>query len=162
MGRGDRRGDPRRGGACDCARRGPGCLGRWRPARSAAGSSSTTELAVGELTIEDGLIAEVSLDEGASDDSLPFITPASPTSTSTAGEASTRWAGNGAHRDGPRAAPEGVTSLLPTAVTASLPDLATFAETVRGWRPTAPEDGAEPLGFNLEGPFLAEAKRGAP
>ena len=55
----------------------------------------------------------------------------------------------------------GVTSLLPTAVTASLPDLATFAETVRGWRPTAPEDGAEPLGFNLEGPFLAEAKRGA-
>ena len=35
--------------------------------------------------------------------------------------------------------------MLPTAVTASLPDLATFAETVRERRPTAPEDGAEPL-----------------
>jgi N-acetylglucosamine-6-phosphate deacetylase len=39
--------------------------------------------------------------------------------------------------------------------------LAEFAETVRDWIPSAPDDGAEPLGFNLEGPFLAEAKRGA-
>ncbi len=32
---------------------------------------------------------------------------------------------------------------------------------VREWMPSAPEDGAQPLGFNLEGPFLAEARRGA-
>jgi N-acetylglucosamine-6-phosphate deacetylase len=55
----------------------------------------------------------------------------------------------------------GVTSFLPTAVTAPLPGLAAFAETVRAWLPAAPADGAEPLGFNLEGPFLAESRRGA-
>ena len=54
-----------------------------------------------------------------------------------------------------------VTSFLPTAVTAPLDDLTAFAERVRGWIPQAPADGAEPLGFNLEGPFLAAAKRGA-
>ena len=36
-----------------------------------------------------------------------------------------------------------------------------FAERVRAWMPDAPDDGAEPLGFNLEGPFLAPARRGA-
>jgi N-acetylglucosamine-6-phosphate deacetylase len=55
----------------------------------------------------------------------------------------------------------GVTSFLPTAVSAPLPDLTRFAERVRGWMAQAPKDGAEPLGFNLEGPFLAQAKRGA-
>ena len=54
----------------------------------------------------------------------------------------------------------GVTSFLPTAVTSPLPELATFADTVRGWMPEAPDDGAAPLGFNLEGPFIAEARRG--
>ena len=55
----------------------------------------------------------------------------------------------------------GVTSFLPTAVTAPLPTLVEFAERVRAWRPDAPADGAEPLGFNLEGPFLAPDRRGA-
>lgn len=55
----------------------------------------------------------------------------------------------------------GVTSFLPTAVTAPLDRLVEFADRVRDWTPAAPEDGAEPLGFNLEGPFLAEARRGA-
>jgi N-acetylglucosamine-6-phosphate deacetylase len=55
----------------------------------------------------------------------------------------------------------GVTSFLPTAVTAPLEALAAFAERVRAWVPDAPADGAEPLGFNLEGPFLAPARRGA-
>ena len=55
----------------------------------------------------------------------------------------------------------GVTAFLPTAVTAPLADLVTFAERVRDWLPDAPSDGAEPLGFNLEGPFLADARRGA-
>jgi N-acetylglucosamine-6-phosphate deacetylase len=46
-------------------------------------------------------------------------------------------------------------------VTASLDDLRAFADRVRGWMPVAPADGAEALGFNLEGPFLAETRRGA-
>jgi N-acetylglucosamine-6-phosphate deacetylase len=55
----------------------------------------------------------------------------------------------------------GVTSFLPTAVTAPLEELVVFAERVRTWLPHAPADGAEPLGFNLEGPFLAAGRRGA-
>ena len=55
----------------------------------------------------------------------------------------------------------GVTAFLPTAVTAPMADLVTFVDQVRAWLPDAPPDGAEPLGFNLEGPFLAEARRGA-
>ncbi|MGZ8437328.1 MAG: N-acetylglucosamine-6-phosphate deacetylase, partial [Candidatus Limnocylindrales bacterium] len=55
----------------------------------------------------------------------------------------------------------GVTSYLPTAVTAALDDLVAFAERVRAWLPNAPVDGAQPLGFNLEGPFLAPDRRGA-
>ncbi len=55
----------------------------------------------------------------------------------------------------------GVTSFLPTAVTLPLPSLVAFADRVRGWMPGAPADGAEPLGFNLEGPFLAAARKGA-
>jgi N-acetylglucosamine-6-phosphate deacetylase len=46
-------------------------------------------------------------------------------------------------------------------VTAPFKELASFADRVRAWMPVAPADGAEPLGFNLEGPFLAPAKRGA-
>ena len=55
----------------------------------------------------------------------------------------------------------GVTSFLPTAVTAPLDELVAFAGRVRAWLPDAPADGAEPLGFNLEGPFLAPSRRGA-
>jgi N-acetylglucosamine-6-phosphate deacetylase len=55
----------------------------------------------------------------------------------------------------------GVTSFLPTAVTAPLTVLARFADDVRSWRLDARGDGASPLGFNLEGPFLAEARKGA-
>ncbi len=58
-------------------------------------------------------------------------------------------------------AAHGVTSFLPTSVTASFAKLTTFAEDVRSWMPNAPADGAEPLGFNMEGPFLAEDKKGA-
>ena len=58
-------------------------------------------------------------------------------------------------------AARGVTSFLPTSVTASFEKLTVFAEAVREWMPGAPADGAEPLGFNMEGPFLAEAKKGA-
>ncbi|MEX1344033.1 MAG: amidohydrolase family protein, partial [Candidatus Limnocylindrales bacterium] len=58
-------------------------------------------------------------------------------------------------------AARGVTSFLPTSVTASFEKLTDFADSVRSWMPGAPADGAEPLGFNMEGPFLAEKKKGA-
>lgn len=55
----------------------------------------------------------------------------------------------------------GVTAFLPTGVTAPLDVLARFADRIRAWIPNAPIDGAAPLGFNLEGPFLAAARKGA-
>ncbi len=55
----------------------------------------------------------------------------------------------------------GVTGFLPTAVTASFDTLSAFAATVRDWIPRAPGDGAEPLGFNLEGPYISPEKTGA-
>jgi len=55
----------------------------------------------------------------------------------------------------------GVTSFLPTAPTLAPDELPRFAARVRAWMPGAPADGAEPLGFNLEGPFLAPSRKGA-
>ena len=55
----------------------------------------------------------------------------------------------------------GVTSFLPTGVSAPLDDLYRFVDEVRDWMPVAPTDGAQPLGSNLEGPWLAHAKKGA-
>ena len=45
--------------------------------------------------------------------------------------------------------------------TSPIPELVAFAATVRAWMPVAPSDGARPLGFNIEGPFISDAKRGA-
>jgi N-acetylglucosamine-6-phosphate deacetylase len=56
---------------------------------------------------------------------------------------------------------QGVTSFLPTAPTLAARELPRFADRVRAWMPEAPTDGAEPLGFNLEGPFIAPARKGA-
>ena len=55
----------------------------------------------------------------------------------------------------------GVTSFLPTAPTLPEAEIPRFAARVRGWMPGAPSDGAEPLGFNLEGPFIAPSRKGA-
>lgn len=55
----------------------------------------------------------------------------------------------------------GVTSFLPTGVTSTMPELVRFAETCRAWMPHAPGDGAQPLGFDIEGPFISQVKRGA-
>ena len=55
----------------------------------------------------------------------------------------------------------GVTGFLPPAVTASIEALCDFADRVRDWMPSAPVDGAEPLGFSLEGPFISPDRKGA-
>jgi N-acetylglucosamine-6-phosphate deacetylase len=124
-------------------------------------------VAPGSILVEDGRIAAVDLDVGErstdqATDEERYIAP---------GFVDVHVHGWGGHDAmGDRAAltgmarrllSRGVTSFLPTAVTAPLDELTAFAERVRGWIPLAPDDGAEPLGFNLEGPFLAEPKRGA-
>jgi N-acetylglucosamine-6-phosphate deacetylase len=119
-------------------------------------------VAPGRVTIEDGLISAVDLDVGAVAADAPHIAPGF-VDVHVHG-----WGGHDAMRDtdaldGMARAllRRGVTSFLPTAVSAPLDDLAAFADRVRAWLPSAPADGAEPLGFNLEGPFLAAARRGA-
>jgi N-acetylglucosamine-6-phosphate deacetylase len=118
-------------------------------------------VATGRIAIEDGVIRAVHI-EGGDPGGGPFIAP---------GFVDVHVHGWGGHDamggrealDGMARAllRRGVTSFLPTAVTAPLDDLATFADRVREWMPGAPADGAEPLGFNLEGPFLAPGRRGA-
>jgi N-acetylglucosamine-6-phosphate deacetylase len=115
----------------------------------------------GRITIEDGVIAAVEM-TGAGGADGPYIAP---------GFVDVHVHGGGGHDAmGDVAALDGmarhllrhgVTSFLPTAVTAPLPVLTAFAARVRDWIPTAPTDGAAPLGFNLEGPFLAPGRRGA-
>jgi N-acetylglucosamine-6-phosphate deacetylase len=55
----------------------------------------------------------------------------------------------------------GVTSFLPTGYTQPWQKIVEFANTARAWSVDAPVDGADPLGFNLEGPFVAPARKGA-
>jgi N-acetylglucosamine-6-phosphate deacetylase len=119
-------------------------------------------VAAGRLSIEDGRIVGVTLDDDPDTDDGPYLAPGF-VDVHVHG-----WGGHDAMGDGPaldgmaRALlRRGVTSFLPTAVSAPLDVLATFAERVRAWIPDAPADGAEPLGFNLEGPFLAASRRGA-
>ncbi len=47
-------------------------------------------------------------------------------------------------------------------MSAPLDDLYRFVDDVRDWMPVAPADGAEPLGSNLEGPWLAHGAQGRP
>ncbi len=123
-------------------------------------------VAIGTVRVDDGHIAAVELDPGASDTgagpSFPFIAP---------GFVDVHVHGWGGHDAmGPSEALDGmarallahgVTSFLPTAVTAPLSDLTAFADRVRAWLDAAPADGAVPLGFNLEGPFISAARKGA-
>ena len=122
------------------------------------------EVVIGRLTIEDGWIAEVDLEPGADVGSPEpaFITP---------GFVDVHVHGWGGHSamgstddlDGMARAllRHGVTSFLPTAWTTPMAELHAFADRVRGWIPLAPTDGADPLGFNLEGPFISTARKGA-
>lgn len=114
----------------------------------------------GRIELRDGWIRDVIPDEGAA--SGPLIAP---------GFIDIHVHGYGGHDatgepsalDGMARAllRRGVTSFLPTAPSLAADELPRFAARVRAWMPAAPEDGAEPLGFNLEGPFLAPARRGA-
>jgi N-acetylglucosamine-6-phosphate deacetylase len=121
-------------------------------------------VAVGRLTIEDGRIASVEVDDQAGEvaDDAPYIAPGF-VDVHVHGWGGHDAMGDTAALDGMARAllRRGVTSFLPTAVTAPIETLQEFAERVRRWLPGAPTDGAEPLGFNLEGPFLAPSRRGA-
>jgi N-acetylglucosamine-6-phosphate deacetylase len=114
----------------------------------------------GRIDIADGLIQAIELDEQEA--SGPFIGP---------GLVDIHVHGWGGHDavDGPAALEgmarsllrQGVTGFLPTAVTAPIDALERFANDVRAWMSEAPADGAQPLGFNLEGPYISPAKKGA-
>jgi len=117
-------------------------------------------VAAGRIVVEDGRIAAVELD--AAEAGGPYVAP---------GFVDVHVHGWGGHdaMGGPAALDgmarallrRGVTSFLPTAVTAPLETLAAFAADVRRWAGDPPTDGAGPLGFNLEGPFISTAKAGA-
>jgi N-acetylglucosamine-6-phosphate deacetylase len=114
----------------------------------------------GRIEVADGRITAVEHDPAAADG--PLIAPGF-VDVHVHGWGGHDAMGDPAALDGMAVAllRHGVTSFLPTAVSAPLTTLAEFAARVRAWMPVAPSDGAAPLGFNLEGPFLADAKRGA-
>jgi N-acetylglucosamine-6-phosphate deacetylase len=118
-------------------------------------------VASGRLELVNDLISGIELDEGTAA-AGPLICPGF-VDIHVHGHGGHDAMADGAALDGmARAlAAHGVTSFLPTAVTAPLDELTRFAERVRGWQSRASSEGAQPLGFNLEGPFLAPARRGA-
>jgi N-acetylglucosamine-6-phosphate deacetylase len=132
-----------------------------RPRQASGRLVLDDRVAGGRITIERGQIAAIDLDDEAASDG-PYLAPGF-VDVHVHGWGGHDAMGDAAALDGMarRLLRRGVTSFLPTAVTAPLEELVAFAERVRTWLPDAPDDGAEPLGFNLEGPFLAEARRGA-
>ena len=128
----------------------------------------------GRIAIEDGWIAEIELVEpvdggpgrttGApATEELPYIAP---------GFVDVHVHGGGGHdamggarrprRDGPPpAAARGDRVPADGRDRAAAGPRHVRRDASAAWLPGAPADGAEPLGFNLEGPFLAEARRGA-
>jgi N-acetylglucosamine-6-phosphate deacetylase len=117
-------------------------------------------VAAGRIRVRGGLIVSIDLDDAEADG--PYVAP---------GFVDVHVHGFGGHSamgdeqalDGMARAllRRGVTSFLPTAVTAPMAELGAFAERIRRWRPAAPRDGALPLGFNLEGPFISRMMKGA-
>jgi N-acetylglucosamine-6-phosphate deacetylase len=138
-------------------------------------------VASGRIIVEDEWIAEVDLDVEAAEDGLSDSDDVEATAAAPAGDDASTWLapgfvdvhvhgwggfdamGSTADLDGMARAllRQGVTSFLPSGWTTPMPVLQAFAERVRRWIPNAPADGAEPLGFNLEGPFISEARKGA-
>jgi N-acetylglucosamine-6-phosphate deacetylase len=118
---------------------------------------------VGRLVVDDGVIASVDLeDTGAPSSDLPSIAPGF-VDVHVHGWGGHSAMGSTEELDGMARAllRRGVTSFLPTAWSTPIAELQAFADRVRAWIPHAPEDGAEPLGFNLEGPFISHGKKGA-
>jgi N-acetylglucosamine-6-phosphate deacetylase len=116
-------------------------------------------IAPGEISVADGLIAAVEL--GGADEG-PYLAPGFVDVHVHGWGGHSAMGGDGALDGMARTLlRQGVTSFVPTAWTAPLAELAAFGESVRRWTLDAPNDGAAPLGFNLEGPFLAPAKKGA-
>jgi N-acetylglucosamine-6-phosphate deacetylase len=121
-------------------------------------------VAVGRLAIEDGWIAAVDIDDetpGAGAD-LPYLAPGF-VDVHVHGWGGHDAMGSADELDGMARAllRHGVTSFLPTGVTNPLPVLHAWADRVRAWIPRAAADGADPVGFNIEGPFISQAKKGA-
>ena len=114
----------------------------------------------GRLHVRDGLIVGVEPDDAEA--AGPYVTPGF-VDVHVHGWGGHDAMGSTANLDGMSRAllRRGVTSFLPTAVTASLDTLLAFADRVRAWMPGAPDDGAAPLGFNLEGPFISPHRKGA-
>jgi N-acetylglucosamine-6-phosphate deacetylase len=114
----------------------------------------------GRVVVTDGWIRDVDISDG--DAHGPYITPGF-VDVHVHGRGGFDALGPDGSLDGMARAllRHGVTSFLPTAVTAPLADLAAFAGRVREWIPAAPADGAAPLGFNLEGPFINPGRKGA-
>ena len=125
-------------------------------------------VAAGRIRVQDGHIVAVDLDErggeagGEGDRALPFVAPGF-VDVHVHGWGGHDAMGSPQELDGMAQAllAHGVTSFLPTAVSSPVEELGAFADRVRRWMPAHPADGAGPLGFNLEGPFLAQARRGA-
>jgi N-acetylglucosamine-6-phosphate deacetylase len=135
---------------------------------------STTELrgrlvlddavVVGRLTIEDDRIAAVDLDpdDAVERSALPYLAPGF-VDVHVHGWGGFDAMGASDQLDGMARAllRRGVTSFLPTGVTNPLPVLHAWADETRRWLTRPPADGADPLGFNIEGPFISQAKKGA-
>jgi N-acetylglucosamine-6-phosphate deacetylase len=129
-------------------------------------------VAVGRVTIEDDRIAAVDVDEqpagstasatALSGTSLPYLVPGF-VDVHVHGWGGFDAMGDANELDGMSRAllRHGVTSFLPTGVTNPLRVLHAWADSTRAWLRRPPADGAEPLGFNIEGPFISQAKKGA-
>ena len=122
------------------------------------------EVVVGRLIVEDDAIAAVDIDRPAADGDAdsPLVTPGF-VDVHVHGWGGHSAMGSADELDGMARTllRHGVTSFLPTAWSTPLDELRAFADRVRAWIPVAPADGAAPLGFNLEGPFVSHAKKGA-
>jgi N-acetylglucosamine-6-phosphate deacetylase len=117
----------------------------------------------GRLTIDDDTIAAVDLDDASpADADLPLVAPGF-VDVHVHGWGGFDAMGDAEALDGMARAllRRGVTSFLPTGVTNPLPVLHAWADSTRAWLKRPPMDGAQPLGFNIEGPFISHAKKGA-
>jgi N-acetylglucosamine-6-phosphate deacetylase len=117
-------------------------------------------IAAGLITVDDGRIATVELEEAAGEG--PLYAPGF-VDVHVHGWGGHSAMGDAAALDGMSRAllARGVTSFLPSAWSTPWAELVEFAARVREWLPAAPGNGSQPLGFHLEGPFLSVAKKGA-